>query len=69
MSLIKLGAERGCSHATARASRRFRKHRRLFVVDKRISMSMGGCGGGLGGGRTRGEDGDTPATKRSAQST
>lgn len=32
--------KRVCSHATAAAYRRFHKHRRLFVVDKRISMSM-----------------------------
>lgn len=48
--------KRVCSHATARAYCRFHKHRRLFVVDKRISMSMGarrqrGGVGGRGGGR------------------
>lgn len=59
--------KRVCAHATARAYCCFHKHRRLFVVDKRISMSMGARrqrGGAREDERGGGEDGDTAGTKR-----
>lgn len=51
--------KRVCSHATAPAYCRVHKHRRLFVVDKRISMSMGARRqrGGVGGRRRGGDKG------------